>query len=90
MKILNYFFLIIVSLSLSFEAFSETRKMEYRCEKVPETGARGFYIKISHHKEPTHKSEHHLMMFRWEAKYQFLGQLQKARDSSNQIELIFH
>ena len=43
MKILNYLFLIIFSLSFSFEAFSETRKMEYRCEKVPETGARGFY-----------------------------------------------
>ncbi|WP_413684354.1 hypothetical protein [Prochlorococcus sp. MIT 1011] len=28
-------------------------------------------------------------MFRWEAKYQFLGQSQKARDSSIRIELIF-
>ncbi|MDC0227685.1 hypothetical protein OAK51_04215 [Alphaproteobacteria bacterium] len=43
MKILSYFFLIVFSLSLSFEALSETRKMEYRCDKVPETGKRGFY-----------------------------------------------
>ena len=42
MKMLNYFFLILFLFSFSSEVLSETRKMEYRCKKVPETGAREF------------------------------------------------
>ena len=42
MKMLNYLFLFLFLFSFSSEVLSETRKMEYRCKKVPGTGAGEF------------------------------------------------